>query len=289
MLLKGALNIKSLQQALDVIVARHEALRITFAAVDGNPMQVIAKNRSVALPVMDISEHPDTESETAVQRLLKADAQRPFNLAQDVMLRTTLLRRGEREHVLLLTVHHIAADGWSMGVLFRDLSLLYDAFSTGKSSPFPALPIQYADFAVWQREWFQGEVLGGQLACTRIAHRPTSTAGSDLPGARQSIMIPTSLSESLKALSQREGCTLFMTLLAAFKTLLHCYTEQEDVVVGSPIANRNRVEMEDLIGFFVNTLVLRTDLSGNPTFRELLARVREVGGLRCLCSPGPAV
>ena len=293
--LRGSLNVQALQQALDAIVARHEALRTTFAAVDGNPVQVIAKNRLVELPVMDLNEHPDTECEMAVQRLLKAEAQRPFNLAQDVMLRATLLRLGETEHVLLLTVHHIAADGWSMGVLCRELSLLYDAFSTGSLAPLPQLPIQYADFARWQRQWLQGDVLNAQLSYWKQqlgGNLPVLALPTDRPrppiqtfrGAEQSLVLSGPLSESIKSLSRREDVTLFVTLLAAFNTLLHRYTGQvedsrlagDDIVVGSPIANRNRMEIEGLIGFFVNTLVLHTDLSGNPTFRQLLCRVREV-------------
>ena len=188
--------------------------------------------------------------------------------------------------MLLLVTHHIASDGWSMGVLFRELAVLYEAFSTGKASPLPELPIQYADFAVWQHGWLQGEVLERQLsywkeklAGVAVLELPTDRprpAVQSYRGGRKSLALSEALSEELKAFSRKEGATLFMTLLAAFQTLLQRYTGQEDVVVGSPIANRTRAEIEGLIGFFVNTLVLRTDLSGNPTFRELMARVRGV-------------
>jgi hypothetical protein len=191
------------------------------------------------------------------------------------------------DHALFLTIHHIVCDGWSMRVLFRELAMLYDAFTQGKSSPLADLPIQYPDYAVWQRQWLQGEVLESQLSYWKkqlgnryialelpIDHPRPSTP--TFKGATNTVDLPQSLSESLRSLSRQEGVTLFMTLLTGFQTLLHRYTEQEDISVGSPIAGRNRTELESLIGFFVNTLVLRVDLSGNPTFRELLRRVRDV-------------
>ena len=198
-----------------------------------------------------------------------------------------MLRLSEADHVLLLTMHHIVSDGWSIGVLFRELQTLYQAYSTGQRSPLAELPIQYVDFAHWQRQWFQGEGLEKQLSYWRqqLDHAPpvlelptdrSRPAVQTFRGTNQPLVLPQPLSEALKGLSRREGVTLFMTLLAAFQTLLHRYTGQADVIVGSPIANRTRAEVEQLIGFFVNTLVLRTNLSGNPTFRELLGRVREV-------------
>src|SRR3990172_5937896 len=285
--LSGALNIEALQKTLDAIVARHEVLRTTFVSVDGGPVQVIAESRSVEMSVIDLSEWPKAEQGAEVQHLLDEEAKRPFNLSQDLMLRATLLRLGEQDHVLLLVMHHIASDGWSMGVLFRELSALYGAFSSGGPSPLPELPIQYADFAHWQRQWLQGEVLESQLSYWKKqlnGSLPVLELPTDHPrppvqtflGAWQSLVLPKALSESLKALSRQEGVTLFMTLLGAFQTLLHRYASQDDVVVGTPVANRNRAEIEGLIGFFVNTLVMRTDLSGNPSFRELLAQVREV-------------
>ena len=275
------------KKTLDIIVARHEVMRTTFASTNGSPVQVIGKSRSVDLPVIDLSEWPVAKREAEIQRLIVEKTQLPFNLSEDLMLRATLLRLGEREHVLLLVTHHIASDGWSSGILSRELTILYEALSIGMPSPLSELPIQYADFAVWQRQWLQGEVLESQLSywkqqlggSTAVLELPTDRPRPPVQtfrGARQSTVLPTSLTEALKELSQQEGVTLFMTLLAAFQTLLYRFTSQDDIVVGSPIAGRNRVEIEGLIGFFVNTLVLRTNLSGNPSFRELLSRVREV-------------
>ena len=215
------------------------------------------------------------------------EAQRPFDLAQDLMLRATLIKLSEQEHILLLVMHHIASDGWSMGILMRELSHFYEAEISGLPSSLPELPIQYADYAEWQLEWLQGEVLNKQLDYWKrqLAGAPTRL---DLPtdrprpavqtfrGSSRQLELSPELTQGLKALSLREKASLFMTLLAAFQVLLFRYTRQDDIVVGSPIAGRNRGEVEGLIGFFVNTLVLRTDLSGNPTFVELLRRVREV-------------
>ena len=221
------------------------------------------------------------------RRLAAEEFRRPFDLAHGPLLRVNLLRLGDKEHILLLTLHHIISDGWSMGILVQEMATLYEAFSHGTVPSLPELPIQYADFAEWQREWLQGEVLESQISYWKeqlggnlpIVELPTDhprPAVQTYRGKRKSRVLRKTLHEALKALSQREGVTLFMTLLAAFQTLLHRYTGQDDIIVGSATANRNRLEIEGLIGFFVNTLVLRTDLSGNPTFRELLKRVREV-------------
>ena len=285
--LKGPLNLAALEQSLNEIVKRHESLRTTFGKVDGRPTQVIAPTLTIKLPVVDLRKLPASERETEVRRLVTAEAQRPFDLSQGPLIRGTVLRLGDEEHVGLLTMHHIVSDGWSTGILVREVATLYVAFCAGGSSPLPALPIQYADFAHWQRQWLQGEVLE-----TQIAYWKKQLAGApaliDLPtdhprpavqtfrGAHQSLVLPKHLQEGFKALGRQEGVTLFMTLLAAFKVLLYRYTSQDDLIVGTPIANRNRLETEGLIGFFVNALVLRTDLSGNPSFRELLRRVREV-------------
>ena len=284
--LRGPLNVTALEQSVNDIVRRHEALRTTFAALDGEPVQVIAPAKPLSLVSLDLRALPEDEREAEALRLATEEAQRPFDLAQGPLLRATLLRLGEEEHIALLTMHHIASDGWSMGVLIREVAALYQAFSTGEPSPLPELPIQYADFAVWQRQWLQGEVLEAQLAYWKqqLADIPVLELPTDRPrpaiqtsrGAHQSLELSQTLTEALKALSRQEGVTLYMTLLAVFKALLHRYTGQDDIVVGSPIANRNRTEIEGLIGFFVNTLVLRTDLSGDPSFRELLGRVREV-------------
>ncbi|MGA3164142.1 MAG: amino acid adenylation domain-containing protein [Verrucomicrobiota bacterium] len=285
--LKGPLNLAALEQSLNEIVKRHESLRTTFGKVEGRPTQVIAPSLTIKLPVVDLRKLPASERETEVRRWVTAEAQRPFDLSQGPLVRGTVLRLGDEEHVGLLTMHHIVSDGWSTGILVREMATLYVAFCAGGSSPLPALPIQYADFAHWQRQWLQGEVLE-----TQIAYWKKQLAGApaliDLPtdhprpavqtfrGAHQSLVLPKHLQEGFKALSRQEGVTQFMTLLAAFKVLLYRYTSQDDLVVGTPIANRNRLETEGLIGFFVNALVLRTDLSGNPSFRELLRRVREV-------------
>jgi len=285
--LKGPLNMAALERSLNEIVRRHESLRSTFGKVDGRPTQVIASTLAIKLPVVDLRELPANEREAEVRRLVTAEAQQPFDLSQGPLMRATVLRLGDQEHVGLLTMHHIVSDGWSTGILVRELATLYLAFCVGGSSPLPALCIQYADFAHWQRQWLQGEVLETQIAywMKQLAGAP---ALIDLPtdhprpavqtfrGAHQSLVLPKHLQESFKALSRQEGVTQFMTLLAAFKVLLYRYTSQEDLIVGTPIANRNRLETEGLIGFFVNALVVRTDLSGNPSFRELLRRVREV-------------
>jgi amino acid adenylation domain-containing protein len=283
----GELNVAALEQSLSEIVRRHEALRTTFTAVDGQPIQVIAPEIGLRLPVVNLRVIAETEREKEVQRLATQQAQQPFDLTTGPLLRVQLLHLDEAEHVLLLTMHHIASDGWSLGVLMRELAVLYEAFSTEKPASLPELPIQYADFALWQREWLSGAVLDSQLAYWKQqlgGELPVLELPTDRPrppvqtyrGAKQSFELSKDLTDALKALSRREGVTLFMTLLAVFKTLLYRYTGQEDVVVGSPIANRNRAEIEGLIGFFVNTLVLRSDLGRTPSFRELLGRVREV-------------
>jgi amino acid adenylation domain-containing protein len=281
----GPLNVPALQKALDAVVARHEVLRTTYPSAGGRPVQAIAPAASVRLPVVDLRGAPDG-AEAEVRRILQEAAQRPFNLACDT-LGGTLLRTGEEEHVLFLTLHHIMCDGWSRGIFFRELASLYAAFAAERPSPLPPLPIQYADFAQWQRQRLAGGLedrllsywkrqLAGAPALLELpADRPRPPVRGSA-GARRTSRLPRALADRLRALSQQEGATLFMTLLAAFKALLHRYSGQEDVVLGSPIANRNRVETEPLIGLFANVLVLRTTLSGDPTFRQLLGRVREV-------------
>jgi len=284
--LQGRLDYAALQQAFHAIVARHEALRTNFVKVDGQPAQIVAEKVNVPLPVVDLRSLPSTERQLIAQQIATEEAQQPFNLATDLLLRVKLLQLDADEYVLLLNLHHIVADGWSLGVLVRELGLLYTAFSEGKPSPLPELPIQYADFAYWQRQWLQGEVLESQLSYWRlhladlpILNLPTDRTRPTVQtyrGATQNLKLSKKLTQSLEALSQQAGVTLFMTLLAAFQTLLYRYTGQEDIAVGSPIANRKHSQLEPLIGFFVNSLVLRVDLSENPTFRELLGRVRQV-------------
>jgi amino acid adenylation domain-containing protein/non-ribosomal peptide synthase protein (TIGR01720 family) len=283
--LNGELNMAALEAAFNEIVQRHEALRTTFAVVDGQPVQLIAPEMAPGLRFIDLRKMPEREQEAI--RLAADESRLPFDLERGPLVRATLLRLDECDYVALFTMHHIISDGWSAGILVKEISALYDAFSKGQESPLEELPIQYADYAVWQREWLQGEVLEEQLAYWKrqlagapaMLELPTDRlrpAAQRYRGAEQKFALPVSLSESLKAIGQREGATLFMTLLAAFQVVLARYSGQNDISTGTPIAGRTRGETEGLIGFFVNTLVLRTDLSGEPTFRELLSRVREV-------------
>jgi amino acid adenylation domain-containing protein len=283
--LQGRLAAAALEQSLDEIVRRHEVLRTAFLSEGGQPVQAIAPHRRRALPLIDLRRSPDPER--AARRLAAEDAQRPFDLSEGGPLRATLLRLAEEEHVVLLTMHHIASDGWSMGVLLKEVAALYEAYAGGGPSPLAELPLQYGDYAVWQRGWLRGERLEAQLAYWRRRLEgapPVLELPSDRPrpavqshrGGEKQVLLPPALCETLKAISLGQGVTLFMTALAAFKVLLARYTGQEDVVVGTSMAGRTREELEGLVGFFVNTLVLRTDLSGDPTFTELLGRVREV-------------
>ncbi|MGB7925177.1 MAG: amino acid adenylation domain-containing protein, partial [Pyrinomonadaceae bacterium] len=284
---KGALDVSALEQSFNEIIRRHEILRTTFALVDDQPVQLIAPELRLSLKTTDLSALPPAEREATAGRLTKEEAQRPFDLARGPLLRVELLRLAEDEHVLLLTMHHIISDGWSDALMRSELATLYEAFINGAASPLPELPIQYADYALWQREMMQGELLEAGLDYWRkqLAGAPTTLrlqtdrerpATQSLKGATRWFMLDAEVSESLRALSREEGVTLYMTLLAAFQTLLHRYTGQDDIVVGSSISGRTRPEIEVLIGCFVNMLAMRTDMSGNPTFRELLARVREV-------------
>jgi amino acid adenylation domain-containing protein len=284
--LKGALDVAALHKALDTIVARHEALRTTFLAIDEQPVQVVSESRSVDLPTIDLSAMVGDERDAELQRIMQVLSEQRFDFSRDLMLRSALLKLGAAEHVLLLVTHHIASDGWSSGILWRELVALYGAFSKGEPNPLPELAIQYADYSVWQRQWLQGEVLENQLSYWnhQLSGVPVLELPTDRPrppvqsyrGAKESFEYSKVLSEQLQALSRKRGVTFFMTLLAAFQTLLYRYTGQVDITVGSPIAGRTRPEIEGLIGFFVNMLVLRSDLSGNPTFCELLARVRKI-------------
>ncbi|MBV8882381.1 MAG: AMP-binding protein, partial [Chroococcidiopsidaceae cyanobacterium CP_BM_RX_35] len=284
--LSGPLNLSALEQTFNEIVRRHEALRTTFRMVEGQLVQILAPELNIPLPIVDLQHLPATIQEQEAQRLTAQAAQQPFDLALGPLLRVQLLQLGETEYVLLLTMHHIVSDGWSIGVLIRELGVLYAALTNHQPSPLAALPIQYADFAQWQRQWLQGEVLATQLAYwqQQLDNLPVLELPTDRPrpavqsyrGATQYLELSLDLTQALESLSEAEGVTLFMTLLAAFQTLLYRYTGQTDIAVGSPIANRNRSEIEGLIGFFVNSLVMRTDLAGNPSFRELLSRAREV-------------
>jgi amino acid adenylation domain-containing protein len=282
----SAVHEAALERALGEIVRRHEALRTVFAQVDGAPVQVISPFAGFALPVEDLSGLGEADREGALRRLAQEEAARPFDLAAGPLFRASLLRLSDEDHVLLLSMHHIVSDGWSMGVLFGELSALYAAYREGVESPLPELEVQYADYAVWQREQVAGEVLDRQLAywkerlagAPELLELPTDhprPAVQKYQGAAVSVELSPELLERLQALGRSEGATLFMVLLGAFQVLLSRYSGSEDVVVGSPIAGRTRAEVEGLIGFFANTLVLRTDLSGDPSFREALGRVRE--------------
>ena len=286
-LLNGPLNINALQKSFNEVVRRHESLRTTFVAVDGQPVQVISPTLEIVLEITDISSLSDSEQSNETLRRARAEAALPFDLSKGPLLRGSLLRLNAEKHVLFVTTHHIVSDAWSSRILMQELTHLYEVFSTGKPSALPDLVVQYADFANWQRNYLEGEVTERQLSYWKNQLDQTSAvlnlpldkprpATQTFRGASESFTLPERLSEEIAELAQRENVTMFMTLLAAFQILLHGYTSQEDISVGSPIAGRSLTEVEPLIGFFVNTLVLRTDLSGNPTVRELLGRVREV-------------
>ncbi len=284
--LTGPLNVDALEQSLNEIIKRHAVLRTNFTAIDGQPVPIVSPAISFTLERSDLRALPEDEREMAVDRFASESGARPFNLSRGALLRAALLQLREQEHAVVLALHHIIFDAWSMGVLVSELSALYEAFRSGAPSPLPELSVQYTDFAFWQREWLQGEVLEKQLSYWRQQldgapamlklplARPRPAKQSDR-GASHSILLPKSLSEALQSLAREERVTLFMILLAAFDTLLYRYTGEADVVVGSNVAGRNSAQVEPLIGFFVNTFVLRTDLSGDPGFGDLLARVRK--------------
>ena len=285
--LNGQLNIAALEDSFNEIIRRHEALRTNFIAQDGQPIQIIHSNQNLTLLVVNLLHLPTSQKLIETRRLETEEAQRPFDLAKEPLMRATLLKLEETEYILLLTVHHIVSDAWSMGILVRELAAVYEAFCNDLPSPLPELSIQYADFAVWQRRWLQGEVLKTQLHYWQqqlAGAPPLLDLPTDRPrppvqtfrGGSEQLQLNQELTQKLKILCQQSGSTLFMTLLAAFVTLLYRYGGQEDIVIGSPITNRNRSEIEPLIGFFVNILVLRFDLQGNPSFEELLQRVRQV-------------
>jgi acyl carrier protein len=285
--LEGRLNIAALDQTLSEIIRRHEALRTILITVDGQPAQRILEPRRVSLTLVDLSSLSVSEQEASVARLSAADASRPFDLSTGPLLRAVLFKLEDQKHALLFTTHHIISDGWSLGVLINEVKSHYREYLAGARSSLPDLAFQYADYASWQRDSLRGPSLEGHLQYweEQLADlqpvlklsiaRPRPVVQSSV-GASRFLMIPARLSEEIKAMSRREGATLFMTLLAGFKCLLFRYSGQADIVVGSPTANRDRREIESLIGFFINLLPLRTDLSGNPSFRELLQRVRRV-------------
>ncbi|NRR06251.1 hypothetical protein HP570_29105, partial [Brevibacillus sp. RS1.1] len=286
MRLHGDLNIEAWNKSLQLLIQRHESLRTTFDHVDGQAVQIIHPYQEQSLRVIDLRELPADECEAETQRLAGVEAATPFNLSEGPLFRTTLIRVSEQEAVFLFNMHHIIFDGWSIGIFIKEMRALYEAFVYGKEPVLADLTLQYADYAVWQRKWMEEDVLTRQLAYWKeklVDAEPLLVLPTDRPrpsvqshaGAMYTFTLSAELLEKLSMLSREEGSTLFMTLLAAFQTMLYRYSGQEDILVGSPVAGRNREEIESLIGFFINTLVLRTDMSGEPTFRDLLARVKE--------------
>ncbi|NMO14244.1 non-ribosomal peptide synthase/polyketide synthase [Pyxidicoccus fallax] len=284
--LSGSLEPSALQRAFDELVRRHESLRTTFRAEGGEPRQVIHPATAWRLPVVELDTLPPAQRQPEASRILTEEAYRPFDLSAGPLMRALLLKLEPAEYVLLVNMHHGISDGWSTGVLVRELAALYDAFRQGRASPLPELPVQYADYAVWQRHWLQGEALRAQIDWWKqlLSGAPTALElPTDKPrpatlthaGGKVSVHLPVALSQGLEALAQREGVTPYMLLLAGFQALLHRYSGQDDVLVGSPIAGRRHAETEGIIGFFVNTLVLRARFSPQLTFRELLAQVRD--------------
>ena len=281
---QGALNVEALRKAIEFVVRRHESLRTTFASKDGVAVQIVQPPPRFQIPLFDISNQPDKDAEA--HRITLAEYERAFNLESDLMIRAILVRLEPDRHQLLFTINHIATDGWSNGILLKEVGIAYGAFAEGREPELEPLPLQYPDFAVWQRQYLDGEMLEEHLEYWKSAladipsgpqlltDRPRPTRQTYV-GGYLSVPIPAELGEALQEFSRRERVTLSMTVYACFAALLHRYTDQDTVVFGTPVANRNRVEIEALIGFFVNTLALRCDLSGNPTFRELLKQVRE--------------
>jgi amino acid adenylation domain-containing protein len=283
--LDGVLNVVALGRALSHVVGRHEALRTTFPAVNGEPVQLIHEAAEVALPLKDLSFMPVEARRREVARLAEAESVAPFDLSRGPLLRAGLIRLDEEEHVLLLTMHHIISDGWSVGVLVDEVSRAYEAFAGGGEPSPSELPVQYADYAAWQRGWMTGEALDSQLSYWKeqlagappVLELPTDRprpAVQRFDGASEPVIVDAEMAEKLRRLSRRENATLFMTLLAAFQAVLHYHSRLEDIVIGTDVAGRGQVETERLIGLFVNSLVLRTSLADDPTFGELLARAR---------------
>lgn len=284
--LMGVLDIDALERSINEIINRHEILRTRYQVIDGQPFGVVDSALKLTIKVRDLLSLSEPDREPEAFKISAEYFQHPFDLGQGPLIRASVLKLGERNYLLLLSMHHIIFDGWSIGILFRELTTLYESYSARKLASLSELPLQYSDFAYWQRQWFQGEELKNHLAFWKNYLSGANTIldlHTDRPrppvqsfrGARQSFRIPSGVVESIKSLAQHERATLFAALLSAFQTVLYRHTNQEDITVGTPVANRNKVEIENLIGFFVNTVAIRVDLSGNPTFRQLLGRVRE--------------
>ncbi|MDP2601547.1 MAG: amino acid adenylation domain-containing protein [Deltaproteobacteria bacterium] len=285
-LLQGQLDVVAMGESLNAVVERHEVLRTSFPAMNGQPRQVIASAFKLSVPVVDVRGLPEVERRGESLRLANAEARQPFDLSQGPMLRAKLVRLADAKHLFVFTVHQIVCDGWSMQVLYREFWTLYKAFSKKILPSLPTLSLQYVDFAIWQRQWLRDSVLDSQITYWKeqlgeswpVLNLPADRlrpVRQSFRGSRQSVVLAESLAEAMKNLTRREGATLFITLMTAFQSLLYRYVEQNDLVVGFPIANRNWTETAGLVGFFVNTLVLRTNFSGEPRFRELLFKVRE--------------
>jgi hypothetical protein len=284
--IEGTLNLHEFEQGLNEIIRRHEALRTAFRIIDGQCMQVIAREARLTVRFVDLQSLPEKEREELWPCLAKCEARRIYDLAFGLLLRVALLKLADDDHIALFTIHHIVSDAWSLQLLVRELAELGETFAKGTPSRLAELPIQYADFAVWERERLQGEAAEKQLSYWRsqLSGAPARLRlSTDKPrppirmfrGGRRSFQLTAELSERIRALGRQENATVFMTMLAALQTLLYRYTGQEDISVGSPISGRTHPETENIVGCFVNTLVLRIDLSGEPSFRELLRRVRE--------------
>jgi hypothetical protein len=281
--MEGPLDTIALQMSVNTIVERHEVLRTDFVDVNGKPVLSISERLMLEIPLIDLRPLPENEK---IKELIARETGRPFDLTRAPLLRVALVRLADNEHILLMTMHHLICDAWSIGVFMRELVACYNSFTTETNPSLPMLPVQYVDFAAWQRKQLTGSPLQKQLEYwrDRLAGAPAVISlPTDRPrppnrsfqGARRSFVISKEIREQLKKLARSESATLFMTLLAAFQSLLSCFANETDIVVGSPIAGRNRPETEPLIGYFVNTLVLRADLSGDPTFRESVGRTRE--------------
>lgn len=284
--LTGSLNLAALEYSFKEIVRRHESLRTSFEIVNNRPVQCIAHDLPLTIPLVDLRQISESKQLVKIKMLASEEACRPFNLAIAPLMRITLLQLGRLEHFLLVTMHHIISDGWSVNILVKELVALYKAFGAGKPSPLPELPIQYGDFAVWQRQFLQGKILQKSISFwkKRISGSPKLKLSTDRPrskvrafqGTYQSLELSSTLTEDIIALSRRECATLFMTLATAFKIMLYHHTAQDDITIGTDVANRDNSQLEGLIGFFANQIVLRTNLSKNPSFLELLNRVRQV-------------
>src|SRR5690242_11945727 len=282
----GKLNVKVLERALNEIVQRHEVLRTTFQMVDAQPMQVISPRAALVVQLLDLTHLPETSREAEAHRLAVKNLRRPFDLVNGPLMRAALVRLNVEDHLLLLAMHHIISDDWSIRVLVNELAALYNSFSTGAPSTLPNLHIQYADYAQWQRSWLTGEVFEAQFdywkkrldGAPAILEVPTDRPRPAIQSSRGSLehfIVAEDVVRGLRELAKQEGATMFMVLLTAFQTLLHRYARQDVIIVGTPIAGRNRQELEGLIGFFINTLVMRADFSENLSFRGLLAQVKE--------------